>query len=430
MKNRYCRVMAQIACVIMIILALCMGTASAEESSSDFLGKPFPDFTVTDTDGNTFTLSEALKDHEAVLINFWATWCGPCKKEFPFLNEAYEKYRDRVAFIALSADPAKDSLEDIAEYRRENGLAFPMGRDEDKEKYHYVGAKSLPSTVIVDRFGNAAFFHQGIFKDAQAVERVLDRFLGGSYTKTAVLNGIPRDVSTRAFPVAAARNIYPENVKYRKIIFHVADLKNPVIGYIVPEESVRVRIEIAADDDVDNMVYADKLEFTEVVKLLDPQRNAFVSEVKIPDAAAETPYVDLAVLNEASSDLYDQFMAILFRDESSIPAVVDYLKSWEKGEVTWEFAEADEKANGPQAYLVHVVDQDNNPVEGVAVNFCTDAACVPKESDEKGLVTFDGPPAVYHVQIIDVPEGYSWDESYEMYTSDTYGEWVLSIRKD
>lgn len=183
MKNRYCRVLAQIACLIMIILALCAGTASAEESSDAFLGKPFPDFTVTDTDGNSFTLSEALKDHEVVLINFWATWCGPCRKEFPFLNEAYEKYRDRVAFIALSTEP-KDTLEQIAEYRRENGLSIPMGRDEGKKLYESVDWSGLPVTVVVDRFGNAAFSHDGIFKDAAEVGRVLDSFLGENYAET------------------------------------------------------------------------------------------------------------------------------------------------------------------------------------------------------------------------------------------------------
>ena len=63
------------------------------------------DFTVKTIEGKTFTLSESLKDHDLVLINLWATWCPPCKAEFPFLQEAWSRNKDRVAVIALSVEP-------------------------------------------------------------------------------------------------------------------------------------------------------------------------------------------------------------------------------------------------------------------------------------------------------------------------------------
>ena len=72
----------------------------------------------------------------------------------------------------------------------------------------------------------------------------------------------------------------------------------------------------------------------------------------------------------------------------------------------------------------------NKPVPEVMVTFCTDSACIPNESDENGTVTFSGAPDGYHVQIVDAPDGYSWDESYDMYTTREYGEWVLRVRKD
>ena len=63
------------------------------------------DFTVRCCDGTDFTLSKALEDHELVLINLWATWCGPCRREFPFLQEAWSQNSDKVAVIALSVEP-------------------------------------------------------------------------------------------------------------------------------------------------------------------------------------------------------------------------------------------------------------------------------------------------------------------------------------
>ena len=118
--------------ILAVITAVCLwlGAAAAEEEG--ILGKPFPDFTAEDTQGNTFNLSEAVKDHEAVLINLWATWCPPCEREFPDLNSAFEEYGDRVAFIALSTEET-DDLEKIEQVRTDHGVTFPMGRDEKSE---------------------------------------------------------------------------------------------------------------------------------------------------------------------------------------------------------------------------------------------------------------------------------------------------------
>ena len=84
----------------------------------------------------------------------------------------------------------------------------------------------------------------------------------------------------------------------------------------------------------------------------------------------------------------------------------------------------------PKAYILHVTDQNGDPVAEVSVNFCTDAFCVPKTSGKNGLITFIGAPDVYHVQIIDVPDGYSFDESFELYAGPEYGEWPLQVKKN
>ena len=432
MKNRFCKMMALLTCMVMALLALCAGTATAEKNT-EFLGNPFPEFTATDTEGKTFTLSEALKDHEAVLVNLWATWCGPCLMEFPFLSEVYQKYSDRVAFIALSVEP-KNTMEDIAEYRRENNVALPMGRDEGEELYQYIRTNGIPDTVVIDRFGNAVFFHDSAFRSAGDVERVLDTFLGDSYTKTTVLESIPRDASIQAFPVSAARALYPEDGNYKKALIHVDGHKNPIACWFIPDESVIIRAEVAADDDVPVMMYEETYGETDTYlkDMLDPKAGTYIYEQFMPKPGDEYQFVKIALFDSAEEEASEKdIIAYLVKDEDGLNALVDGIKSETGAGVSWEYAEEKAPAeNALQAYIIHVVDQDNKPVGEVTVNFCTDLACTPSESDESGTVTFTGAPDVYHVQIVDVPEGYSWDESYDMYTTKEYGEWVLRVKKD
>ena len=432
MKNRFCKMLALLTCMVMALLALCAGTAAAEKYT-EFLGKPFPEFTATDTEGKTFTLSEALKDHEAVLVNLWATWCGPCLMEFPYLSEVYQKYSDRVAFIALSVEP-KNTMEDIAEYRKENNVALPMGRDEGEELYQYIRTNGIPDTVVIDRFGNAVFFHVGAFKSAGDVERVLDTFLGDSYTKTTVLESIPRDASTQAFPVSAARALYPEDGNYKKALIHVDGLKNPIACWFIPDESVIIRAEVAADDDVPVIMYEETYGETDTYlkDMLDPNAGTYIIEQIMPKPGDEYQFVKIALFDSTEEESSEKdIVSFLVKDEDGLNALVEGIKSEAGVGVSWEYAEEKAPAESAlQAYIIHVVDQDNKPVGEVAVNFCTDTACTPSESDENGTVTFSGAPDVYHVQIVDVPEGYSWDESYDMYTTREYGEWILRVRKD
>ena len=68
------------------------------------LGNGIADFTFTTYDGQSYSLYETLKEKKMVLINLWATWCGPCRSEFPYMEEAYEKYKDDIEIFALSVE--------------------------------------------------------------------------------------------------------------------------------------------------------------------------------------------------------------------------------------------------------------------------------------------------------------------------------------
>ena len=426
--------MKKIAFIFLALaLILCVGTAAAEETGSSILGKPFPDFTVTDTEGNTFTLSEALDNHEAVLINFWATWCSPCKNEFPLLNKVYQAYKDKVAFIALSKEK-KDTLEIIEALRRQEGLEFPMGRDEDQKLVSYVDSSpQIPKTVIVDRYGNAVFFHGQAFSTEGEIKAVLNAFLGEGYQESKVLTEIPADTSTRALPVSAVSAIYPEDSKYRKVLIHVEGFADPMTGYIVPDETVTLRIDVGTEKSIANTAYIDEVTQSKsaVENLYDPGKNIFVYEQTVKSPFPERRYVELFLYDDApGADLTKNVHLYLLPDEESADEVVEYMKQ-NGADARWEYAdETARQAEGPQAYIIHVVDQDNNPVEDVTINFCTDSACTPAETDGTGTITFNGEPYKYHLQIVEVPDGYSWDESFEMYTTPEYGEWVLRIKKE
>lgn len=114
-------------------------------------GVALADFTVETADGGSFTLSKALEDHQLVLINLWATWCGWCTVEFPYLQEAYEQNKDSVAVIALSVESG-DSAETIRDYARENGLTFPMGSALGTGLESYAD-NGIPVSLVVDRDG-------------------------------------------------------------------------------------------------------------------------------------------------------------------------------------------------------------------------------------------------------------------------------------
>ncbi len=77
------------------------------------------------------------------------------------------------------------------------------------------------------------------------------------------------------------------------------------------------------------------------------------------------------------------------------------------------------------AFNVYVCDQDENPVPGVYVNFCTDSSCEPKASDENGAICFAGKPESYHLQILKAPEGYSFDANFEETCDGASDDWII-----
>lgn len=164
--------------VLPLVLALALALAAALSAKAYMPGDPVEDFTVTLCDGSVFTLSEELKDHDCVLINIWAGWCGPCQAEMPYLEQAYLLYEDRVSVVCLSAF---DTNEDIVRYKAENGLTdLPMGYDAAGLTDRLV-LEGYPTSVIVDRYGNYARYECGAILSVERFAALFDHFTGEGY---------------------------------------------------------------------------------------------------------------------------------------------------------------------------------------------------------------------------------------------------------
>ena len=164
--------------ILTLALVFTLYAPCAQADPEDQMGKTLSDFSVKTVDGTTFKLSESLKTHDLVLINFWATWCGPCCMEFPCLEKAWEQYRDRVDVIALSVERS-DNLKKLRTFADENGLKFSIGRDE-KKLFDRMRGTAIPTTLIVDRNRCVVAVEIGAKTTAEAFTKLFDSLLGAA----------------------------------------------------------------------------------------------------------------------------------------------------------------------------------------------------------------------------------------------------------
>ena len=141
-----------------LLIALVFGVFAASSLAAGGMeGQPAPDFALKSSTGENMRFSEYRGD--VVMINFWATWCGPCRQEMPLLDELYARYQ-RVGFNLLGVNidddsrRAMDMIEDL-------GVNFPVLFDARKEVSKLYDVEAMPVTVIVDREGTVRYVHHG-----------------------------------------------------------------------------------------------------------------------------------------------------------------------------------------------------------------------------------------------------------------------------
>ncbi len=123
-----------------------------------------PDFSVEDVEGNIVSLSGL--QGKPVVLNFWASWCPPCKQEMPEFNKVYEEMGAEVHFMMIDAvDGHRETLDTGSEYVAEQGFTFPVYYDIGQSVIIQYGVRVFPSTVFIDAEGCVVAVYEGVMDE-------------------------------------------------------------------------------------------------------------------------------------------------------------------------------------------------------------------------------------------------------------------------
>ncbi len=139
------------------LVAFVIASASGAANAAAAPASDAPDFTLSSLNGPNLRLQE--QRGRVVMINFWATWCGPCRVEMPHLAKLYDKYRSAgftVLAVNIDEDPHK-----AANLAKQLGMKFPVLLDSEKKVSRLYDLSTMPSTILVDRDGRVRYVHRG-----------------------------------------------------------------------------------------------------------------------------------------------------------------------------------------------------------------------------------------------------------------------------
>jgi cytochrome c biogenesis protein CcmG/thiol:disulfide interchange protein DsbE len=163
----------------------------ARPVKTDAERKAAPSFSLKDVDGRTVTLADYKG--KVVLLNFWATWCGPCKIEIPWFSDFEQKYKDR-GFAVLGVAMDEEGWEIVKPYIAKNKVNYRILAGDDATAQMYGGVESLPTTFMIDAEGRIASTHVGLVSKSDYENEIVQ-----------LLDGAKR-TDVRGSVVAAARS--------------------------------------------------------------------------------------------------------------------------------------------------------------------------------------------------------------------------------
>lgn len=147
-------------------------TAEDHSKANYKVGSVMGDFTLTDTDGNSYTLSELLREKDLVILNFWFVNCGPCKAEFPYFETVHKQYGN-VQLLTLNH---LDSVDNIKTLRQQMGVTFPMISENIGFRQGF-DINAYPTTVFIDKSGKILKIKVGEFRTLEELETMINSYL-------------------------------------------------------------------------------------------------------------------------------------------------------------------------------------------------------------------------------------------------------------